>query len=138
MDAGARGPTEPEEADGDAECAHESWRETFFGFEFVLFIELRFDYLVKVVEEWRDNEHCAEKDSHERQAFLAQVELVNSFEDDWKRLEPDIQEAINKGDVQIEEEYHRFFEIEGDGPDESDEHDLDVQVSRPSVSLLSM
>lgn len=84
MDAGARGPAELEEANGDAECADESWRETFFGFEFALFIKLRFDYLVEVVEERRDNEHCAEKNPHERQAFLTRVELVDAFEDDGK------------------------------------------------------
>ena len=60
MDAGACGPAEPEEADGDAECADESWREALFGSEFAIFIELRFDYLVEVVEEWWDNDDCAD------------------------------------------------------------------------------
>ena len=60
MDAGACGPAEPEEADGNAECADESRREAFFGGEFAIFVELRFHYLVKVVEEWRDDEDCAD------------------------------------------------------------------------------
>lgn len=53
MDAGACGPAEPEEADGDAEYADESRREAFFRCEFAVFVELRFHYLVEVVEEWR-------------------------------------------------------------------------------------
>lgn len=60
------------------------WREPFFGFEFAILVELRFDYYIEVVEEWRDNNHCAEQDSHERQTFFAQLELVNALEDDWK------------------------------------------------------
>ena len=84
MDAGARGPAEPEEANGDAESADECWREPFFGFEFAILVELRFDYYIEVVEEWRDNNHCAEQDSHERQTLFAQVELVKALEDDWK------------------------------------------------------
>lgn len=82
MDARARGLVEPEEANGDAERADKSWRETVLGFQFALLIKLRFDYLVEVVEERRDNKYCAEKNSHERQAFLAQVELANAFEND--------------------------------------------------------
>ncbi len=60
VDAGACGPAEPEEADGDTECADESGREAFFGFEFAVLVELGFHHLVEVVEERWDDEDCAD------------------------------------------------------------------------------
>lgn len=60
MDARACGPAEPEETDGNAEGADESWRKALFGLEFAVFVELRFDYLVEVVEEGWDDDDCAD------------------------------------------------------------------------------
>ena len=66
MDARACGPAEPEKTDRDAEAADESRRKAFFGFEFAIFIELGFDYLVEVVEKWWNDEDCTEENSNER------------------------------------------------------------------------
>ena len=82
MDAGARGPAEPEKADGDAEGADERGRETFLGLEFAVFVELGFDYPVEVIKEWWDDEDGAEEDAYECQTFFGQVEFINAFEDD--------------------------------------------------------
>ena len=65
MDAEAHGPAESEEANEDAESADKGWREAFFGLDFAILVELRFDYLVEVVEEWRDNNDCAEQNSRQ-------------------------------------------------------------------------
>ena len=55
-----------------------------FRFEFAILVELRFDYHVEVVEEWRDNNDSAEQNPHERQTLFAQVQLGNAFEDEGK------------------------------------------------------
>lgn len=90
MDAGARGPAEPEEADGDAEGADEGWREAFLRCEFAVGVELRFHYFVEVVEKGWDDEDGADEDADEGQAFFAQVEFVDAFEDDGEGFEPDV------------------------------------------------
>lgn len=54
--------------------------------------------------------------------------MVDSFEDDWEGLEPDVEQSIYKGYVHIEEEDDWFAEVEGDGADERDEDDLWVQM----------
>ena len=133
MDAWARGPAKPKETDWYAKGADESGREAFLGFDLAVVVELRLDDLVEVIEERGDDEGGAEEDAHERETFLAEVELVDANEDNGKGFEPDVQETINEGDVQIEEEDHWFFKIEGNGPDERDERDLDVPISRPPM-----
>ena len=82
MDAGARGPAEPEKADRDAEGADESRREAFLGLEFAVFVELGFDHLVEIIEEWWNDEDGAEEDAYECQTFFVQVEFIDAFEDD--------------------------------------------------------
>ena len=138
VDARARGPAEPKETDGYAKGADESGREAFFRFDLAVVVELRLDCLVEVIEERRNDEDGAEEDAHERETFLAQVKLVDADEDDGKGFEPDVQEAVDKGDVQIEEEDHWFCKVEGDGPDESDECDLEAQVSFLIIFLYVM
>lgn len=59
---------------------------------------------------------CAKQNTDECKAILAEIELVEFFEDDGERLEPDIQEAINQSYIKIHEENHRLKEIEGDRP----------------------
>jgi len=45
---------------------------------------------VEVEEERGDDEDGAEEDADEGEAFFAEVEFVDSGEDDWERFEPDI------------------------------------------------
>ena len=53
MDIRARGPAEPEEADGDAEGADEGGGEAFLRLELAVGVELRFGVAVEVPEEGR-------------------------------------------------------------------------------------
>ena len=99
VNARARGPAEPKETDGYAKGADESGREAFLGFDLAVVVELRLDYLVEVIEERRNDEGGAEEDAHERETFLAEVELVDADEDDGKGFEPDVQEAVDESDV---------------------------------------
>ena len=128
VDAQARRPAEPKKTDGYAKSAHESGREAFLRFDLAVVVELRLDYLVEVIEERGHDEDGAEEDANERETFLAQIELVDADEDDGEGFEPDVQETVDEGDVQIEEEDHWFCKVEGDGPDESDERDLKLLV----------
>ena len=79
---------------------------------------------MEVVEEGWDDEDGAEEDADECEAVLAEVEVVNAFEDDGEGFEPDVEEAVDEGDVEVEEEDHWFGEVKGDGADERDERDL--------------
>ena len=99
MDARARGPAEPKETDGYAKGADESGREAFLRFDLAVVVELRLDYLVEVIEERGHDEDGAEEDAHERETFLAEVELVDADEDDGEGFEPDVQETVDEGDV---------------------------------------
>lgn len=45
------GPAEPEEADGNAEAAHERGRQAFFGFEFAVGVELWLGVAMEIPEE---------------------------------------------------------------------------------------
>ena len=99
MDARARRPAEPKETDGYAKGADKSWWEAFLRFDLAVVVELRLDHLVEVIEERGDDQDGAEEDAHERETFLAQVELVDADEDDGKGFEPDVQEAVDEGDV---------------------------------------
>ena len=74
-------------------------QEAFLGREFAVFVELRLDHLVEVVEERGDDEDGAEENTHECETLFPQVELVDAFEDDGEGFEPDVQEAVNEGDV---------------------------------------
>ena len=90
VDARARRPAEPKETDGYAKGADESGREAFLRFDFAVVVELRLDYLVEVIEERGHDEDGAEEDAHERETFLAQIELVDADEDDGEGFEPDV------------------------------------------------
>ena len=99
MDTRARRPAEPKETDGYAKGANESGREAFLRFDLAVVVELRLDDLVEVIEERGHDEDGTEEDSHERETFLAQFELVDADEDDGTGFEPDVQETVDEGDV---------------------------------------
>ena len=85
---------------------------------------MRFDDAVEVDKEGGNDEDCAEEDADEGEAFFAEVEFVDSFEDEREGLEPDVEETVDESDVEVEEEDDGFAEVERDGADECDEHDV--------------
>ena len=118
MDRGARGPAEPEEADGDEEGADERGLEADFGPEATVVAELRFDVAVVVVEEGEHDGAGADEDAEEGEAFGAEGEAVGVDEDEGEALEPEVEEAVDEGEVEVEEEADGFGEGKGEGPDE--------------------
>lgn len=99
MDVRTRGPAEPEEADGDTECANEGGRETEFGFEFSVGVELGFGEFVEVPEERGDDEEGADEDSEVGDAGDAEGETVDAFggEDYGEGFEPDLCNVLESG-----------------------------------------
>ena len=127
MDVFARRPTEPEEADGDAEGADEGGRETLFWCDISVLVEFGLGVFVEVVEErgagkqlsahcrdrWgsgvakerKGGLHCdesANEDTEESEAALAEVEFVDPVEDNGEGFEPDVEEAVHECNVQVQ------------------------------------
>jgi len=50
--------------------------------------------------------------------------VVDVDEDDGERLEPDVQQTVDEGDVEVEQEGNRFCETDGERFDESHLDDL--------------
>ena len=124
MNRRARRPAEPEQADGDEERPDHGRLETNFGPEFAILIELGLDEDVIVVEKGDQDDEGTEEDAEEGQAFEALGEVVDIDEDDWERLEPEVEETVGEGDVEIEYEDNGFLQGESEGPDEDHEEDF--------------
>lgn len=112
----AGGPAEPEEADGDGEAADKGGGEALFGAEVAIGVEPGLEIVVHPGVEGGDGEEGADEDADEREALLAEGEAVDVDEDDGKGLEPDVEQAVDEGDVEVEEEDHGLEEVERDGP----------------------
>ena len=123
MDVCARTPAEPEQADGDAEGADDARVEALLGLDLALLVELRLEESVQVPEVGRDGDQGADEDSEISETFGAEVEVVDVDEDDHERLEPDVEDAVDERDVQVEEEDHGLGEVEGEGSDEGHHDD---------------
>lgn len=52
-------PTEPEEADGDAETTDHSWNQPFLRLDVAVVVELRLQIVIEVREEGRYHQKCA-------------------------------------------------------------------------------
>ena len=118
MDVRARRPTEPEQAEGDEECADESWGEAFFGANLTgLRVEFRFHVFVDVPEEWGDGDQCAKEDAYESEAGFSSRKMVDALEDYGEGFEPEVKNGVDERDVKVKEEEDGFCEGEGEGPD---------------------
>ena len=118
MDRRARRPAEPEEADGQEEGAQHRGLQTDLGAEFSVLVEFGLDEFIAVVEEWWDDDEGAEEDAEEGEAFETLGEMVDLAEDDGERFEPEVEQAVDEGDVEIKCEANGFFYREGKWPDE--------------------
>lgn len=114
----ARRPAEPEEADGDAEGADEGRREAVLWFDLAFGIEFRFHVLVDVPEKRTHGQKGAYEDAEEGEALLLEGELVDTDEDDGEGFEPEVEERVDEGDVEVQEETDGFGEAKGKGADE--------------------
>lgn len=118
MHARPRRPAEPEEADGDEEGADEGRLQADLGPQLALGVELRFHVAVIVVEKGNHGDDGADEDADEGETLGAEGEAVDADEDDGKGFEPEVEEAVDEGEVEVEEEADGFGEGEGEGPDE--------------------
>ena len=124
VERGAGGPAEPEEADGDEEGADEGGLEADFGPEEPPVVELRFDVSVVVEEEGDHDDEGADEDAEEGEALGPEREVVDVNEDDGEALEPEIEQSVDQGDVEVQEEADGLGEGEGEGPDENHQCNL--------------
>ena len=85
----------------NTECTNKRRWKPLFRLDLVVFVELWFQHFVEVVEEWRNHDKRANKDSQETEAFLTGSEAVYIDEHDDERFEPDVQEAVDESDVDI-------------------------------------
>lgn len=69
-------------------------------------------------------EEDADEDADEGETFGAETEVVDFDKDDGEGLEPDVQETVYQGDVEIEEEDHGLRKVEAYRSDDSDECNL--------------
>lgn len=102
----------------DTERADKARRQSFLRLELAILVELRFEVLVEIPEEGRDGNESADQDAQVCEAFLAEAEVVDANEDDDEGLEPDVQEAVDEGDVEVDEKDHGLVEVERERPDE--------------------
>jgi len=49
---------------------------------------------------------CTNENAEERKTFCAQSETIDIDENDDEGLEPDVQDAVDQGNVEVEEEHH--------------------------------
>lgn len=50
--------------------------------------------------------------------------MINLAEDDGEGLEPEVEQTVDEGDVEVEGKADRFLEGEGEGPDEDHKEDF--------------
>ena len=118
VDTGSSAPAEPEETDGDEAAAYTSGREPILWFDVAVGVESGLEPLVEPVVEGGNHEEGADEDADVGEALLAEVEVVDAHEDDGEGLEPDVEEAVDEGDVHVEEEDHGLEEVESEWSDE--------------------
>jgi hypothetical protein len=97
----SRSPSEPKQADGDEETAHHGGDQAFLGADVAVFVEFRFEAVFQVEEVGGDDDEGTDQDAEEGEAETSEPEAVDSDEDDGEGFEPDIEEAVDEGDVEV-------------------------------------
>lgn len=70
---------------------------------------MRLEDPVEIQEEGGKNSECTNQNTQVCQALLSKVEPINVDEDDDERLEPDIKQTVDQGDIKIESEHDPRF-----------------------------
>lgn len=120
----ARRPAEPEQADGDEECADHSGLQTNLRPQFPIMVELGLDEPVAVVEKGNHDDEGTHENAEEGEAFEALGEVVDLAENDGEGLEPKVEETVGEGDVEVEREANGLLQGEGERPNEDHEEDF--------------
>ena len=82
------------------------------------------DVSVAVVKKGAQDDQGADEDAEEGEAFETRGEVADVAEDDGEGLEPEVEESVGQGDVEVEGEADGLIHGEGEGPDEDHEEDL--------------
>ena len=114
VDRAPRGPAEPEQADRDEERAEKCRRQSQFGPDVTIFVELWLDVLVCIPKERGHDDESPDEDAEECEALDAEVEAVDSDEDDREGLEPAVQQGIYQRQIKVEGEADWLGEAEGE------------------------
>lgn len=140
MDTWLRAPTEPEQTavkefsfvsvllsenlHWNAEGTNTASVETLLWLNLSIFVEVWLQTVLEVDEEWWNSDDSSNQDTKECHTFSAQSETIDTDEDDRERLEPDVQETVDQGDVQVEQEYHWLGEVKSEWSDKRHHYDV--------------
>ena len=92
-------PAEPEQTNWDAEGSHAASVQALFGLDLAVLVELRLEVCVHVPEVGRDDDQGSDENAKVGDTFETEREVINFDKDDDERLEPDVQDTIDEGDV---------------------------------------
>ena len=95
---------QPEQTNRDTKRPDTARIQPLLGLDLAVLVELRLQELPQVEEVERDDDEGADEDAEEGEAFGAQAEAVDADEDGDEGLEPDVEQAVDEGDVEVEEE----------------------------------
>ena len=124
MNIRTRAPAEPEQTDGDAEGSHAASVQALLRLDLTILVELRFEVFVHVPEVRRDDDQGSDEDAEIGDTFETEREVVDFDKDDDEGLEPDVEDAVDEGNVQVEQEDHWLGEVERERSDEGHHDDV--------------
>lgn len=123
--ARATGPAEPEQANGDGEGADVGWQsQAELGLDLAVLVEFGFDVAHLVPDEGGKDDEDTNKNAEEGDTLKAQGEAVDLGEDDGEGLEPDVQQAVDQGDVHVQTQDDRLGQAQLEGPHERHHSDV--------------
>jgi hypothetical protein len=99
------GPPEPEQGYREDHRSETRWREVFFRGQVAVWRDVfGLPTAFPIDVHWESDKYCPYEDTQECEAGFPWVKAVFFFKDDWKGLEPNIQNPIDKGDVEVHQE----------------------------------
>lgn len=115
--------------DGNTKGANKCRRKTFLRLDLAVLVELFLLDFPQIKVERGYDENSADEDAEVGKSLLAEGEAMYLNEDNGKGLEPDVEEAVDESDVQVQQEDHGFGEVQGERADEGHESNLCNSVS---------
>lgn len=118
-------PTKPKQWNRQSEAAHTGWGYLLLWCDIAVFVKVARLPPVFPVEIWWDGDAAGwDENSHEREAAFPWVEAVDFFEYNRKGFEEDVEDSVDQGDVEIEEEDNRLEKAELEGANEGFKYDI--------------
>lgn len=111
-------PAKPEQTDRNTEGTDERRRQALLGLNVAILVELRLLHVVEIQAIKWDNDESTAENTQEGKPFFSEVEMVDPFEHDGERFEPNVEKAVDQSDVEVEEEEDGLVEVQGQRPDQ--------------------